>query len=113
MDWCCMDGCTMGNDGSRVGNDGSMVSNDGSRMGNDGSRVGNDGSGMGHNWDWMSNWSWMCNTFVFDISNISPVADSISMVVHNLNASIRQVNLVGSSHSCSIGCFLLAKVGAR
>merc|ERR1712168_864633 len=68
-------------------------------------------NGMSDNWvDWC--W-WMCHSLVFDISNVTAIASSISVVVNDLDAAIRQSHPVVSSHGCTIGSLVLAKVGTR
>ena len=103
VDWSCMNW-------NRV--DGCAVGNDGCRMGYDRSRVGYDGSRVGYNWGWVGNWSWVSNTLVFDISHITAVSSSISVIVHNLDAAIWQGHPVVSSHGCTIRGLVLAKVDA-
>ena len=59
-------------------------------------------------WCW-----WVCHSLVFDISNVTAVASSISGVVNDLDAAIRQSHPVVSGHGCTIRSFILAKVGTR
>merc|ERR1719370_1783136 len=65
------------------------------------------------NWGRLVGWSWVCDTLIFDISNITTISHSISMVVHNLDAAVGQGHPVVSGHSCTIRGFVLAKVGTR
>ena len=59
-------------------------------------------------WCW-----WVCHSLVFDISNVTTIASSISGVVNDLDAAIRQSHPVVSGHGCTIRSFILAKVGTR
>merc|ERR550517_1181694 len=63
--------------------------------------------------DWVDWCWWVCHSLVFDISNVTPIASSISVVVNDLDAAIGQSHPVVSSHRCTIGSLALAKVGTR
>ena len=58
-------------------------------------------------------WSWVCHTLILDISNITTISHSISMVVNNLDAAVGQGHPVVSGHSCPIRSLVLAKVSTR
>merc|ERR1711970_452229 len=57
-------------------------------------------------------WGGMGDTLILDISDVTAITDSISVVVHNLDAAVGKGHPVVSSHGCAIGSLVLAKVGA-
>ena len=83
---------------------GSSMNNWVSNNGVSNNRVSNDRV----DWCW-----WVCHSLVFDISNVTAIASSISVVVNDLDAAIGQSHPVVSGHGCTIRSFILAKVGTR
>ena len=58
-------------------------------------------------------WGILRHALIFDISNISSITSSVSMIVNYLSASVRESNSVGSNDRCGIRVLLLTKAGTR
>ena len=60
-------------------------------------------SWMGQNLSWVGGWgSGVGDTFIFHISDVTPVADSVSAVGDHLGTAIRKGHPVGTSSSSGI-----------